>query len=187
MYDEVTERGQSYIFPAALILIFGNLLMRQHGGHNHLDTTFLATYNQPPKRKFLSMKRIKTFGLLMCLQFFLLCVWAVSAGCAQTLVNIDNRTPFAVKVTVTCMQCSAFGWGSDNDCWDTGNNVVRSVPGAAGSQFQCAAGSRIFIRNVLVRNEKFNKSCTFVPPENVESTWHVQWMIGGRDRLDCRQ
>lgn len=127
------------------------------------------------------MNRLKALGVLMCLQIFFLCGWAVSTGYAETVVNIDNKTIGSIDVTVTCMECPYFGWGDATSCRDTGNNVIRSVPVNTKDQFKCAAGDRIFIRQVFVRSERLGKTCSFVPPENQESTWYVT-MIGG---LSC--
>jgi len=127
--------------------------------------------------------RLKALGVLMCLQIFLLCGWAVSTGYAETVVNIDNKTIDSILVTVICMECPSFGWGDATFCRDTGNNVSRGVPTNTKDQFKCAAGDRIFIRQVFVRSERFSKTCLFVPPENQESTWYVT-MIGG---LSCTQ
>jgi len=129
----------------------------------------------------LMTNRLTALGVLMCLQTFLLCGWAVSTGYAETVVNIDNKTIDSIHVTVICMKCPHFGWGDATPCWDTGNNVSRSVTADTKGQFKCAAGDRIFIREVFVRSERLGKTCSFVPPENQESTWYVT-MIGG---LSC--
>ncbi len=81
------------------------------------------------------MNQLKALGVLMCLQVLLLCGWAVSTGCAETVVNIDNKTIDSILVTVICMECPSFGWGDATPCWDTGNNVSRSVPANTKGQF----------------------------------------------------
>ena len=86
------------------------------------------------------MNRRKLMNVLVCLQIFLLCGGAVSAGHAETVVNIENKTIDAILVTVICMECPSFGWGDATPCWDTGNNVMKSVPANTKGQFKCAAG-----------------------------------------------
>jgi len=129
------------------------------------------------------MNRRKLMNVLVFLQIFLFCGGAVSTGHAETVVNVENKTIDAILVTVICMECPSFGWGDATPCWDTGNNIMKSVPANTKGQFKCAAGDRIFIREVFVRSEKLGKTCSFVPPENQESTWYVT-MIGG---LRCAQ
>lgn len=60
------------------------------------------------------MNRRKLMNVLVCLQIFLLCGGAVSAGHAETVVNIENKTIDAILVTVICMECPSFGWGGRN-------------------------------------------------------------------------
>jgi hypothetical protein len=126
----------------------------------------------------LMMNRLKALGVLICLQIFLLCGWTVSTGYAETVVNIDNKTIDSIHVTVICMECPIFGWGDATPCWDTLNNVSGSVSAGTKDQFKCAAGDRIFIRKVLVRSDRLAKTCSFVPPENQESTWYVTMIAG---------
>ncbi len=119
------------------------------------------------------MSRLKTIVVLMVLHILLSSSLIVADADADNVVYINNATAFTLTVSAKCIECGIFGWGNENDCWDA-NPVSKTLDSLKAGSVNClpVTGHKFFVKEVTITST-VNKSCTFQPPANSDSTWYV--------------